>query len=53
MHPIFFRKEPLVMPERGESRLATRGDQETKELPFTEEKQPEQGRGFRSRLFCG
>ena len=53
MHPIFFRKEPLVMPERGEPRLPTWGDQETRELPFTEEKQPEQPRGFRSRLIGG
>jgi hypothetical protein len=42
VRPTFFRKEPLVMPERGEPRLATGGDQDTKELPFTQEKQQEQ-----------
>ena len=53
VRPTFFRKEPLVMPERGEPRLVTGGDQETRELPFTQEKQPEQRRGFRSRLIGG
>ncbi len=41
------------MPERGEPCLATGGDQETRELPFTEEKQPEQRRGFWSSLIGG
>jgi hypothetical protein len=42
------------MPERGESRLLpTGGDQETRELPFTQEKQPEQRLGFWSRLIGG
>ena len=50
MRPTFFRKEPLVMLERGETRLGTGGDQETRELPSTEEKQPEQRQGFWSRL---
>ena len=41
------------MPERGEPCLATGGDQETRELPFTQEKQQEQGREFWSRLIGG
>jgi hypothetical protein len=53
VRPTFFRKEPLVVPENGESRLATGGDQETRELLLTQEAQPEQRRGFRSRLFGG
>jgi hypothetical protein len=53
VRPTFFRKEPQVMPERGEPRLPTGRDQETRELPFTEEKQPEQLRGFWSRLIGG
>jgi hypothetical protein len=40
-----------MVPERGEPRLATRGDQEAGELPFTEEKQL--GQGFWSRLNGG
>ena len=53
VRPTFFRKERLVMPERGEPRLVTGGDHEARELPFTEEKQQEQRRGFRSRLIDG
>ncbi len=34
MRPTYFRKEPLVMPEKGELRLGTRADQETRELPL-------------------
>ncbi len=41
------------MLERGEPRLGTGGDQETRELPSTEEKQPEQRQGFWSRLIGG
>ena len=41
------------MPERGEPCLSTEGDQEARELPFTGEKQPEQGQGFWSRLIGG
>ncbi len=53
MRPTFFRKEPLVMPERGEPRLATGGDQETRELSFAQEKQLGQRQGFWSRLIGG
>jgi hypothetical protein len=41
------------MPERGEPRLATGGDQETRELQFTEEKQLERRQGFWDRLIGG
>jgi hypothetical protein len=41
------------MPERGEPCLGTGSDHEARELPFTEEKQPEQRRGFWSRLIGG
>ena len=41
------------MPDRGEPRLATGGDDEAREPLFTEEKQPEQWPGFWSRLFGG
>jgi hypothetical protein len=41
------------MPERGEPRLATGGNHESRELLFTEEKQPEQRPGFWSKLFSG
>ncbi len=53
MHPISSCKELLVVLERGEPCLATGGDQETKELPFTEERQLEQRQGFWSRLIGG
>ena len=39
--------------ERGEPCLATGGDQETRELPSTEEKQLGQRQGFWSRLIGG
>ena len=41
------------MPERGEPRLATGGNQEARELPFTEEKQLGQRLRFWSRLIGG
>jgi hypothetical protein len=41
------------MPERGEPRLATGGDQEARELPFTQEKQLGQRQGFWGRLIGG
>ena len=41
------------MPERGEPRLSTEGDQETRELPFTQEKQLGQRLGFWSWLIGG
>ncbi len=39
MHPISSCKELLVVLERGEPCLAKGDDQETRELPFTQEKQ--------------
>ena len=41
------------MPERGEPRLASRRNHETREVPITEEEQLEQDRGFWIRQIGG